>query len=154
MNENRNNSYLFSSKKSTPALRTCTSCCPFDTQNLPHPQFNYSSIKQIDMNGNRIITNTDACCLTKLQVDCRIQCQKKKKKHKKNKRYDSIHSSLSTKRSISSSSSSSIQQRKKFTNTNSHFIHTYDSQTSSSASSNTNESRYTDHHKSMSTIFA
>jgi hypothetical protein len=171
MNENRNSSYLISSQRSSAALRTCTSCCPFDIKNLPHPQFNYSSVNQLVTKENGIITNADACCLSKLQVDCRIQCQKKKKK-KKTKRYDSRHSSQSTKRSISSSSQlSPNQKRKKFdssTNTNSHYPHNYDydTQTSSSSFSISNESEITErsyssdeskreyrYNKSASTIF-
>jgi hypothetical protein len=145
-------------------LRTCTSCCPFNAKNLLHPQFN-----QIDIKENGIITNSDACCLSKLQVDCHIQCHKKKKKKMKTKRYDSIYSSQSTKRSISSSSQlSPNQKRKKFsssTNINSHYTHNYDcdSQTSSSLSESeiteqsysSNESirEYRYNNKSASTIF-
>jgi hypothetical protein len=134
---------LFSSKESSAVLRTCTSCCPFDAKNLRHPQFNYSSSNQTNSKENGMITNSDACCLSKLQVDCHIQCRKKKKKHKKKKRYNSIHSVQSTKRSISSSSQLSPNiKRKKFgssTNTNSHYIQNYDfdSQTSSSSSLST-----------------
>ena len=134
-NENKNNSYLFSSKESSAVLRTCTSCCPFDAKNLPHPQFNYSSSNQ---------TNADACCLSKLQVDCHIQCRKKKKKHKKmmkNKGYDSIQSVQSTKRSISSSNQLSPNMKRKklgsSTNTNSHYIDNYDLQSSSTSSLST-----------------
>jgi len=177
MNEYRNNSYLIPSKRPSTTLRTCTSCCPFDAKNLLHPQFNYSSANQKDIKENGIITNSDACCLSKLQVDCHIQCHKKKKKKKyekmmKTKRYDSIHSSQSTKRSISSSSQlSPNQKRKKFsssTNINSHYTHNYDcdSQTSSSLSTS-NESEITEqsyssnesireyryNNKSASTIF-
>jgi hypothetical protein len=158
MNENRKNS---SSKGSTGVLRTCTACCPFDTKNIPHPYFNYSSMNRTDIQGN------DACCLSKLQVDCRIQCPKKKKK--KNKQY---YSSQSIQRSISSSSSSQLSpnpKRKKISSTNSTkgnyiFNDDFDTQTSSSSSSNTNtseqslssnqskkNSKY--HQKSASTIF-
>jgi len=180
MNEYRNNSYLIPSKRPSTTLRTCTSCCPFDAKNLLHPQFNYSSANQKDIKENGIITNSDACCLSTLQVDCHIQCPKKKKKKKyekmmKNKRYDSVHSSQNTKRSISSSSQlSPNQKRKKFsssTNVNSHYTHNYDcdSQTSSSlsTSSNTDGSEITEqsyssyewkredrhYNKSASTIF-
>lgn len=156
MNEKINNSYLISSTEgSSSFLRACTPLCPFDAKNLPHPQFIYPSIHSTDRKENGIITNSDACCLSKLQVDCRIQCHKRKKKYdkmKKNKRYNSRHSSQSTKQSISSSSSSSQlspnQKRKKFdsnTNVNSHYTYDYDchTQTSSSSyliSSNTSES--------------
>jgi hypothetical protein len=126
---NKNNSF-----SSPPVLRTCTSCCPFDAKSLPHPQLNYSS----NLNNGITTTNLDACCLSKLQVDCRIKCRKKKKK----KRYDSIYSSLNTKRSISSSSQlSNHRKRKKFgsgTNTNSHYDFDDNTETSSTLSTSSN----------------
>ena len=112
MNENRKNS-------SIGVLQTCTSCCPFDAKKIPHPYFNARTV--------------DACCLSKLQVDCRIQCPKKKKK--KNKQYSSA-SSLSI-QSVSSASSPNPKRKKISSND-------FDSQTSSlslSVPSNTNVSQ-------------
>jgi hypothetical protein len=166
-NEKMNiNNKTNSPKNSFTAIRTCTSCCPYDAKNVPHPQLNYFSANQIDTNVNEITSNSNACCLSKLRVDCRVQCHKKK-----NKRYDSIHSSRSTKRSIASSSSllSPHRKRKKFgssTNTNSH-NYDFDTQTSSSLSlstsesevsqqsfsSNESEKQYRHYNKSASTIF-
>lgn len=88
------------------AFRTCTPCCPFDMENLPHPRMDLSSMNMFDMQQlNGTVRNSDVCCLSRLQVDCRIQCPKKKKKSKKNKRLNSTHSYLNTKRSISSAKS-------------------------------------------------
>ena len=125
---NKSNSYLLSSKGSSAAFRTCTPCCPFDTKNLPHPQINQSNT-----NVNEITSNSDACCLSKLQVDCRIQRHKKK-----NKRYDSIHSFRSTKRNRFGS--------------NSHYMHNYDLTSSSSSSNESEQSEreYRYHNKSAS----
>jgi hypothetical protein len=58
-----------SPKNSSTAIRTCTSCCPYDAQNVPHPQLNYFSANQIDTNVNEITSNSDACCLSKLRVE-------------------------------------------------------------------------------------
>ncbi|CAF2785860.1 unnamed protein product [Rotaria sp. Silwood2] len=155
-NENKNNSTIFSTNNSLSNYRRCTPCYPYDAKNLFYPKFNNFSTIESDFKENNLIKNPDTCCLNKLQVDCRIQCYKKKKKHNKllhNKRHNSIHSSQSLKRSISLSSQlSQNQKQKKFdstTNINSHYIHNYDidSQTSSSilsTLSNTNESDITE----------
>jgi hypothetical protein len=145
MNENRKNSYLISSKESIGA---CTSCCPFDAKNIAHPYLNYYP----SMNRTGIMNNSDACCLSKLQVDCRIQCPKKKKK-KKTKQYYSSQSISSASNQLSPN-----PKRKKISSTNSN-----DSQTSSSSlsiSSNTNTSEQslfsknsTYYQKSASMIF-
>ena len=136
MNVNRNNSYLISSHGSSALVRTCTNCCPFDRENLPHPFFNYSSMK-----------NSDACCLSKLQVECRIQRPKKKKKRH--------HSSLSIQRSISSSN----PKRKKFddshTNISSSSSNSTNISSRSEQSFSSNQSDQVDapRHQSTSTIF-
>ncbi|CAF3954181.1 unnamed protein product [Rotaria magnacalcarata] len=179
-NKNKNNSSLFFSNKPLTNHRTCTSCCPYDAENLLHPKFNNFLSHDTDVKENGFKKNSDTCCLSKLQVDCRIQCYKKKKNHEKmmnTKIYDSINSTPNIKRSISSSSGrlSSIQKRKRFdstTNTNSHYIRNYDfddqaSSSSLSTLSNINESEITEqtfssvesekklkyNYKSASTIF-
>lgn len=145
MNENRNNSF----RRSSALVRTCTNCCPYDTKNLPHPLFNYSSIDELMMNQK-----TDTCCLSKLQVECHIQHPKKKRK-----RYQS---SLSIKRSISSANQFiPHRKRKRF-----HSDDKSDTQISSpssstnasslseqSFSSNHSEKVYPHDHRSTSTIF-
>ena len=92
-NENKNNSSLFSSNKSLTNHRTCTSCCPYDAKNILHPKFNNFPSHDTNVNENGLIKTSDTCCLSKLQVDCRIQCYKKKR----NQSYDDMISRSYTK---------------------------------------------------------
>lgn len=147
-NENKNNSYVFSSKSPISNDQICTPCCPYDTRNLLHPKVNSFFPIQTDVKENGSIKNLDTCCLNNLRVDCRIRCHKTKRKRKKwmkINRYDSLNLSPSIKRSISSSSQlSPIPKRTKIdsiTNTNSHYIQSndIDSQTSSSSLSTETE---------------
>ena len=132
---NDSHSQLIASK----AFRTCTPCCPFDTNNLPHPHIDIQQQKGA-------IVNSDVCCLSRLQVDCRIQYPKKKKLKKK-KRLNSIHSYLSVKRKkFDSSPSSSTSLSVSSLNTTSSNL------SQQSNSSNGSKRKFTYQNKSFSTI--
>ena len=109
LNMTKNNSYIIPSREILPIYRTC---CPYDTKNFIHPRLNLTS-----STNQMKIKNIDTCCLNKLQVDCRIQCHKKKKTYDCQRKTDSIQSFPNTKRTISLLSSSR-KQRKFDSNTN------------------------------------
>lgn len=145
-NENKNNSYVFSSKRFLSNYPTCAPCCTFDSKDVFYPTMNHL----LTTENAQIAKNSDTCCLNKLQVDCRIQCYKKKRKYEKmmkNIRYNSTN----IKQSISASSNqlNSNHKRKKFdaiVNANSHYINNYDLNNQTSLSSfstlpHTNESQ-------------
>ena len=139
---NKSKSVLLSSKEAPSGFRTCTPCCPFDTRNLPHPQYPSTAILPSET------VNNEACCLSKLRVNCRIRCEKKKRKWAKDKRYDSTHSSPSVKRSLSSSSATSEKRKRNrirsSTNSNNHHYDSIDHRSTSSSSSASTTSRSND----------
>ena len=132
----------FCPESSSLPVHSCTPCCPFDSKNLIHPRFSPSFLNETRFfTGSDRLRTTENCCLSKLRVNCRIECQDKRRKYLKKSGLNSIRPSLNPKR-VWSNSSEIDRSRKRnrtsspsYTNNHRNDLENYKSNSDSSLSS-------------------